>query len=102
MDVIDVKNMLGIKTDKHDSYLVQVIPLFIEIIKDKCNNKFLNENGDESLPAGVQVAVAKWCEYNMHTAGVNSKSQGVTYSYDTDIPPSILRLIRPYRKLRFE
>lgn len=100
MEITEVKNILGITTSKHDAYLTAVIPLFIDTIKTTCNNEFIVD-GSEQLPGAMKIAVAKWAEFNMHTAGVNSRSQGVSYSYDTDVPDSIMKLIRPFKKVKF-
>jgi hypothetical protein len=101
MDVTTVKNILGITTTKHDTYLTKVIPLIVEYAKDECYQDFLDDDGVEQLPGGVKVFVAKAIEYNMNTAGVTSRSQGVSYSYDTDFPKSIMRFLSPYRRLKW-
>lgn len=100
MDTETVKGILQIKTEKHDSYIGIVLPMFIQAVKTKCNNKFLNSDGVESIPEDVKIAIAKWIQLNMHIAGVQGRSQGVSYSYSTEIPETILALIRPYKKLR--
>ncbi|CAH0186073.1 phage head-tail connector protein [Peribacillus simplex] len=101
MDIQSVKNMLSINTDKHDNYLAEVIPLFIELAKDRCNNTF-QMNGVEELPAGVKLYVAKAIEYNMNPSNLKSRTMGsVSYSYDTDLPSSIVKYLVPYKKVRF-
>ncbi|WP_438421640.1 phage head-tail connector protein [Bacillus siamensis] len=100
MDIQTVKNMLGIKTDSHDTYLAEVLPLFIDQAKDWCNNSFM-VNGDEKLPAGVKLYVAKAIEHNMTPSNLSGRSMGdVSYSYETELPSSITKLLAPYRKLR--
>ncbi|MEC5422122.1 phage head-tail connector protein [Virgibacillus sp. C22-A2] len=101
MEVSDVKSILRWKTTKHDDYTTTMLPLMIEAVKDDCNNPFIDENGKESLPGGVQIAVAKWIEYNTNQAGVTGRSQGVSYSYDVNVPDSIKSFLRPYKRLRF-
>ena len=55
--------MLGIKQTATIPIL-EVLPLFIDQAKDWCNNSFI-VNGDEKLPAGVKLYVAKAIEHNM-------------------------------------
>lgn len=100
MDVQTIKTMLGITTDRHDAYLKEVIPLFIEFAKDYCNNQFL-VNGAEKLPAGVKLFVAKAIEFNMSPSNLSGRSMGdVSYSYVTELPETVIRHLKPYRILR--
>ncbi|MFT0800368.1 phage head-tail connector protein [Bacillus swezeyi] len=100
MDVQTIKTMLGIATSKHDAYLEEVIPLFIEFAKDYCNNKFL-VNEEEKLPAGVKLFVAKAIEFNMAPSNLSARSMGdVSYSYETELPETVMRHLKPYRRLR--
>lgn len=98
MDITQVKNILGITSDRHDNYLAEVVPLFLEIAEERTNNTFTA--GEE--PAGVKLFVAKACEYNMQESGLKSRTLGdVSYTYETDFPPSVLKHLRPYKKVRF-
>lgn len=102
MDLATVKKLLGINTDKHDGYLTEIIPILIDYAKEFCNNKFLDENNAEELPGGVKLFVAKAAQFNMNPAGVKGRSMGgASYSYDTDFPESIMKLLRPYKRVRF-
>ena len=102
MDINTVKTMLGITSDKHDAYLVEVVPLFVEFARDYCNQPFVDADGKEALPGGVKVFVAKAVEHNMQKSGIKGRSMGdVSYSYETDFPPAIMRGLRLYRKVRF-
>jgi hypothetical protein len=101
-DVTNVKTMLQIKTEKHDDYLKEVLPLFIEKAKADCNNTFLDDNGNEVLPAGVKLYVAKAIEYNMGPVNLKGRKMGeVSYSYETELPGSITKHLKPYKRLRF-
>lgn len=98
MDITTVKNILGITSNRHDAYLAEVVPLFLEIAQDRTNNTFLE--GEE--PAGVKIFVAKACEFNMHQAGLQSRTMGeVSYSYETDLPKSVTKHLNPYKRVRF-
>jgi len=73
-----------------------------EWVKDYCNNKFLNEDEEEELPGGVEVFLDRAVEYFKSQSGINSESLGdYSVSFDTDIPESLLKLLRPYRKVKF-
>lgn len=102
MDIQDVKNMLshvpGMDTNKHDAYLTTMVPLLLEHAGEYCNNSF----DEESLPAGVKLYVAKAVEFNMKPANLKSRTMGeVSYTYDTELPKSIMKYLAPHRKVRF-
>lgn len=102
MDYIEVKNILGYKTNKHDAYIDTVIPLLIEYIEDYCNYQFTDELGKPIVRGGAKIAIAKMVEYNLNKAGTQSSSLGgeLSYTYTTDFPPSIIRLLEPYMRIR--
>lgn len=97
LDVNDVKKRLQIKHNRHDEYIEEVIPDLIEYAEAYCNQTF------EELPGPVKLFVAKAIEYNMNKAGLSSESVGgeLSYSYDMDFPQSLMKLLKPYRKVRF-
>ncbi|WP_077325773.1 phage head-tail connector protein [Virgibacillus siamensis] len=96
MTPTDVKELLN-KPNMDDVYLNTAIAVFTEYAGDYCNNTF-----SDPLPAGVKLFVAKACEYNLQKAGVTSFSMGnVSYSYETDFPPSVLKPLKPYKRLSF-
>ncbi|MDR4249024.1 phage head-tail connector protein [Bacillus pumilus] len=95
MDIQQIKRMIGMTTGKHDDYLSEVVPIFVEYASDFCKNKF----DVDDLPAGVKIFVAKAVEFNMKPAGLASRSMGdVSYSYDTDFPETIAKHLYPYRR----
>jgi hypothetical protein len=97
-----VKAILQIKTSNHDPYIEVMVPLLVEFTKEWCNNSFKNEQDKEEIPSGVQIFVAKSIEYLMNKSGVASRTMGsVSYSYDLDFPPSVMKFLKPYRKVRF-
>lgn len=101
MNVTEVKSLTEIKTDKHDDYILTILPYMIESIKEYCNNQFLDVDGNESLPGGARIAISKWIQFNILQAGVNSRSQGVSYNYETEVPNSIKIHLKPYKRLRW-
>lgn len=102
MEIEEVKRILGIpeSNTRYDEYLTTVIPLFIDHARNYCNRPFTDEDGKDDLPGGVRIAVAKWAQSNMQKPGLRSRTMGqVSYTYDTDIPDSIRRMLAPYRRL---
>ncbi len=101
MDTQEVKDILGITNSKHDIYIQTSIPLFIEFIQEYSNNSFLDESGNVVLKGGAKIALVKMIEYNMNKSGQSSRSFGeVSYSFDTDFPQSILKLLQPYLRIK--
>ncbi len=99
MNKEEVKRKLQITTDKHDDYFDDMIPDLIEYVMDYCNNSF-GAGVEPVLPGGARLFIAKALEYNMKKAGVSSRSMGsVSYSYETDFPPSVTKLLAPYRRV---
>lgn len=103
MDIQEVKDILGITTDKHDVYLGTVIPLFEEKIKKRANNRFVNSQGVEELPIDLQHTLAKWIQWDMTSKpGLESRRMGeVSYNYDNEFPDFVKKDIAPHRKVRF-
>lgn len=103
MDITQVKNLLQIKTDKHDVYLLEALPLTISEVEDYCGKSFRDDLGNFKPPDGLKKAIAKWIELDMNKAGLKSRSMGeVSYEFETfDIPPSIRKRLNKYRKFRF-
>ena len=101
MELDQVKNLLGLSTNKHDLFIDAMIPILVEFAKEHCNNQFL-ENGKEKLPGPVKLFVARAIQFNMNPTGITGRSMGgASYSYETDFPPALMRLLRPYKKVRF-
>jgi Phage gp6-like head-tail connector protein len=104
MDLQQVKAILGITNAKKDAYLTAVIPLFEEKIKKRANNRFLNEEGNEVLPADLQHTLAKWVEWDMNSKqGLESRRMGdVSYNYDNEMPDFVRKDIAPHRRVSFK
>ncbi|MDA7028459.1 phage head-tail connector protein [Bacillus sp. CLL-7-23] len=101
MDIQTIKTMLRITTNKHDDYFKEVIPIYMDYAKTYCNNTF-TVDGQEVLPAGVKLFVAKAIEFNMNPVNLSSRNMGdASYSYVTELPETIMRYLKPYKKLRF-
>lgn len=97
IDIEEIKTIIEIKDSKHDVYLATMIPLVLEHVTDFCNNSF-----PDGIPGGVRIFIAKVCEHNIQNAGLKSRTMGsVSYSYELEFPSSLMRFIRPYRRLKF-
>ena len=100
MEITEVKALNGIKTDKHDEYLAAMIPLMEEVVKEYCNDDFVD--GEQvTFPSSIKVAIAKWVQFNMLQTGVSGRSQGVSYSYETQLPDSVKVYLKPFRKVKW-
>lgn len=100
MDIQRVKRLLNIKNDKHDEYLTEMVPLLVEFAKDECHNPFIDKDGNESIPSGVMIFVAKAAQFYMTNSGLTGRSMDtVSYSFATELPQTILKSLNPYRKM---
>ena len=73
-----------------------------EWVKDYCNDDFLDDDGNEDLPGGVEIFLEKGKEYIKQQSGKTSESLGdYSVSVAEDIPESLLKLLRPYRKVKW-
>lgn len=102
MNIQEVKRLARIKTDKYDEYLTEIVPLLVEFARDKCNQLFEDDSGNEKLPAGIKLFVAKAAEFYANPQGLSSRSMDtVSYSFEVELPQTTLDMLRPYRKLRW-
>lgn len=68
-------------------------------IKDYCNDDFLNDEGVEELPGGVEIALDKLVTKH-DKIGVTSESKGrISISYAKGLPNEIKSILNEYRKL---
>jgi hypothetical protein len=98
-DLLDkIKVMLGITDNSKDDYLNTMIPLIVDDVQEQCNNTFDISN----LPSGIIRYLAKALEFDMGDSRLKSRSLGnVSYSFNTELPDSVAKLLRPYKKVRF-
>ena len=106
MTVDEVKALLQIPAGdaSKDEYLAAAIPLLVEYAKNYCNQDFIDDTGQEVLPGGVKLAIAKMAEYNMADVTAKSTTVGaysVSYATGAEYPKSITNLLRPYRRVVF-
>lgn len=99
MDAQDVKllNQLPLDNTDNDETFKKLIELYKPIADDYCNQNFNSDN----LPSGVKKFIADCIKYGSN-GNIASRSMGtVSYSYVTDIPDSMYKPLKPYRKLRW-
>ena len=97
MDAKDVKlfNQLPLENTDNDDTFIELIKLYKPLADDYCNREFDSDN----LPSGVKKFIADCIKYGS-TGNIASRSMGtVSYSYVTDIPDSMYKPLKPYRKL---
>lgn len=104
-DVEAIKGIMGIsfEDDSKDAYIKTMLPLMIEAVMAETNNTFnIQADGTMRIPGGVKIYLAKAIERNTMKTGLKSRSMGsVSYSYDTEIPKELMRLLTPYKKVKF-
>ncbi|MGR6896993.1 phage head-tail connector protein [Rummeliibacillus sp. BSL5] len=71
-------------------------PIYLDYAIDYCNQELTVENSN------VKVFIAKAIQFYTQKAGLTARSMGsVSYSYATDLPSSILKPLKPFKKLRW-
>lgn len=93
-----VKKIQQIKDTSKDDYLNTIIPLLLDDAQEQCNQTFKID----ALPSGIVLYLAKACEFNLGDTRLKSRSMGnVSYSFNTELPASVTKLLRPYKRVRF-
>lgn len=96
-NIDNIKLLASITTDEYDAYLTAFLTMLEEWLKDYCNNKF-----DVDTPQGILIFAAQAIQFNMQPMTLQSRSMGsVSYSYNLEYPESMMKLLAPYRKVRF-
>lgn len=74
--------------------------LLLEWVKDTCRNDFM-VGEKEVIPGGVELFLTKATKYLENQQGIRSESLGdYSVSFDDDLPESLKRLLRPYKKAK--
>lgn len=102
MDVTTLTSEVLKRKPKLDEVYVQNhAPDHLEYAKTYTNNDF-TKDGIETIPGVVLSFVASACEYDLHPVGLEARTLGdVSFNYETDYPPALLRKLKPYRKVKF-
>lgn len=98
MDALDVKMFNGYPIDdnSNDEVLEKLIQEYKQVAEEHCNQIFV-----DPLPGGVKKFIAECIKYGS-SGNVSSRTMGtVSYTFVTDIPSSIYKYLKPYRKLRW-
>ncbi|SDX62662.1 head-tail connector protein [Salimicrobium album] len=84
-------------TKKHGDYIQTMVPDFLEIAEQQTNNSF-----HATMPRSVIQFIAGAIDHKLTvTPGVKSRSMGdVSYSYQTEYPKSLDKLLRPYKRVK--
>lgn len=99
MDAEDIKllNQIPLENTDNDETFIKLIELYKPLADDYCNQEFDSNN----LPSGVKKFIADCIKYGSN-GNLASRSMGtVSYSFVTDIPDSMYKPLKPYRKLRW-
>lgn len=87
--------------EKYTGYLNTVVSDHLAYAKTYTNNDF-TVDGVEVIPGEVLSFVADACEYNLNPVGQESRRLGdVSYNYEPDYSPAMLRKLRPFKRVRF-
>ncbi len=90
-----IKIILGINDSSKD----ELLTLLLEQAIDEVIN-YTHDN----CTAGLETTICRMVVYNYNrlgTEGVNSENfSGVSYSYSTDYPDNIMRVLKAHRKIR--
>ncbi|WP_194747584.1 phage head-tail connector protein [Staphylococcus chromogenes] len=98
MDALDVKMLNGTRIDdvSNDDVINKLILAYKQVAEEYCNQVF-----DDPLPGGVKKFIAECIKYGA-SGNIASRSMGtVSYTYVTDVPNSMYKYLKPYRKLRW-
>lgn len=98
MDALDVKMLNGTRIDdvSNDDVINKLILAYKQVAEEYCNQEFT-----DPLPGGVKKFIAECIKYGA-SGNIASRSMGtVSYTYVTDVPSSIYKYLKPYRKLRW-
>ena len=91
-----IKTILGIKDNSKDSLLMLLI--------NQAQEEVINYTHNAEAVAYVESTIVQMVVFKfnrLRTEGLNSENySGVSYSYASDYPQSILRQLNAYRKLR--
>ena len=91
----NIKLLLGLTTSDKDELLELLISQATAEAADYTNNK------DVSKLSGAIIKMVIYNYNRLGTEGIDSEGySGVSYSYSTDYPNSVLRLLNSCRKLK--
>lgn len=103
LDELKIRLKIPIEDTSQDAYLQVALEDAIDQVQTYCNNQFLNENGELSLPPAVKQAVAKLVKAYQENSNVASQSLGDMSKsfFEGGTMNEVNRILAPYRKVRF-
>lgn len=102
-DVAYVRDRFGWNVEK-DNMIREDLKAAYSFVVEYTKNDFggVQPDGSVILPDGVRLFMAKFIELNSTNASLKSRSMGtVSYTYQTEMPASLMSLLRPYKRIRF-
>ncbi|MGX9134043.1 phage head-tail connector protein [Rummeliibacillus sp. JY-2-4R] len=96
----EVNELIQINSDTSTPERIEhyhtLAPIYFDFANDYCNQQFEVPNSN------VKVFIAKAIQFYTQKAGLTARSMGsVSYSYATDLPSSVLKPLKPFKKLRW-
>jgi hypothetical protein len=103
LDELKIRLKIPIEDTSQDAYLQVALEDAIDQVQTYCNNPFLSENGELSLPPAVKQAVAKLVKAYQENSNVASQALGDMSKsfFEGGTMNEVNRLLAPYRKVRF-
>lgn len=85
------------------AHYTALAPVLYDVACSWCNRTFdMDTDGNRERQSAVKLFIANAGQFYKLKVGLISRSMGtVAYSYSEDIPPSVYRPLKPFRKLRW-
>ncbi|MFF2174967.1 hypothetical protein ACFVT8_00655 [Lysinibacillus sp. NPDC058147] len=90
-------------TTKRVDHYTALVPVLYDVGCTWTNNIFdMSEDAERQKQSAMKLFIAKACQYFELKIGLVSRSMGtVAYSYSDEIPATVYKPLKPYRKLRW-
>lgn len=90
-------------TAKRIEHYTALVPVLYDVGCSWTNNIFdMSEDAHRQKQSAMKLFIAKACQFFELKIGLVSRSMGtVAYSYTDEIPATVYKPLKPYRKLRW-
>lgn len=90
-------------TAKRVDHYTALVPVLYDVGCSWSNNVFdMLDSADRQKQSAMKLFIAKACQYFEIKIGLVSRSMGsVAYSFTDEIPATVYKPLKPYRKLRW-
>lgn len=90
-------------TAKKVDHYTALAPVLYDVGCSWTNNTFdMSDQADRQKQSAMKLFIAKACQYFEIKVGLVSRSMGsVAYSFTDEIPATVYKSLKPYRKLRW-